>query len=123
MKTIKCIAIEGNLEFENYNDSELVNRIQRDFWDTKDMITRKVGERIGIIKESKDDIFGFFPLYENDSVIEDEVNSEFSDRGYSKEITIDGYIMSTPNYRMSVSYGKDFGGVECVKEIVTITIE
>lgn len=123
MATIKCLSIEGNFEFENYNDSELVNHIKRDFWDTKDAITRKVEARIGIIKESKDDIFGFFPLYENDSEIESEVNSEFTKMGYSKEITHDGYIMQTPNYRMYVSYGKDFGGVECVKEVVTISIE
>ena len=122
--TIKCIAIEGDFEFENYSEDELFHHIQHTFVSTHDAIFDKIAERIGIKKESEFyDPFGLFVTYENYSEIEDAANAEFTEKGYSRETRENGYTLTIPNYKMSVTFGRDFGGCECVKQIATIEIE
>lgn len=125
MKTIKIktISIEGNLEFENYNDGELFYRIINSFFNEKDRIIDEISTKIGIREENDlDDPYGLFITYKNQLDINKEADSLLIEKGYSKEITKKGYVITTPNYRMSVSYGEDWGGSECVKQTCVIEI-
>lgn len=124
MKTsiIKAVNVEGNYEFNN-NDGELFYHILNLFFNEKEKYFDKVAERIGIKQESEiDDPFNLFQSYENLSEIEDAANSEFNDAGYSRDLIDNGYIINTPNYEMAVEFGSDFGGSECVRQNVIITI-
>jgi len=124
MTTIKAISVEGNLEFENYSHSELFYGILNSFFAKKEEIYDSVSERIG--KKLESDIydpFNIFVSYENEDEIQKEVDFKTLESGYSREITEEGYNISTPTHSMTVFYGSDFGGTECVKQIVTINIE
>lgn len=130
MKTIKCITVEGNFEFDNSNDSDLVYYIIRKYDNKKDSLYEKTAKRIGEalpgeVEFDEASVLGSIlnsPKYDNETEIQEVVECEMIELGYEKIVTKNGYTITTPSQTMDVVFGSDFGGSECVKQIATITI-
>ena len=119
----KALVIEGDYQFNDTEEAKLYNYIINSFFRAREVARKEVTRRIGIVAgESKPLMFGTFKIYSNEAEIGVETAKIFKQNGYLREDFEGGYTITTPEYKMTVSFGEDFGGSECVKQIANISI-